>query len=61
DGCDVVNGAAINVTFTFDLANVPFNVGGITATVADNDVTPTYKYTAGKDGKGVFTTVNVAK
>ncbi|MDY4592165.1 MAG: hypothetical protein SO434_02000 [Eubacteriales bacterium] len=61
DGCDVANGATINATFTFDLANVTFNVGGITATVADDDVTPTYKCTAGKDGKGVFTTVNVAK
>ncbi|MGN0789194.1 MAG: hypothetical protein ACI4MY_04585, partial [Christensenellales bacterium] len=61
DGCDVASAAAISTTFTFDLANVTFNVGGITATVADNDVTPTYKCTAGKDGKGVFTTVNVAK
>ncbi|MGN0765337.1 MAG: hypothetical protein ACI4MO_02520 [Christensenellales bacterium] len=57
-GCDVATGAAIDVTFTFDLANVTFNVGGITATVADNDVAPSCKCTV---GKSLFTTVNLAK
>lgn len=57
DGCDVATGAKINATFTFDLANVTFNVGGITADVADNDVAPSYKCTVGKT---LFTTVNVA-
>lgn len=56
-GCDVATGAAIDVTFTFDLANVTFNVGGITATVADKDVAPSCKCTVGKT---LFTTVNVA-
>lgn len=58
DGCDVATGAKINATFTFDLANVTFNVGGITADVADNDVAPSYECTVGKT---LFTTVNVAK
>ncbi len=58
DGCDVATGAKINATFTFDLANVTFNVGGITSTVADNDVAPSYECTVGKT---LFTTVNVAK
>ena len=57
NGCDVATGAKINATFTFDLANVTFNVGGITSTVADNDVAPSYKCTVGKT---LFTTINVA-
>ncbi|MGN0797551.1 MAG: hypothetical protein ACI4M5_05015 [Christensenellales bacterium] len=58
-GCDVNDESTIYVEYAFDLANVTFNVGGITSTKADNKVTPTYNCIAGKDG-GVFTKVNVA-
>ena len=50
----------VNVTIAFDLANVTVNAGGLTSTVAADDVTATIDCVNGRTNP-IFTTVNIAQ
>lgn len=50
----------VNVTIAFDLANVTVNAGGLTSTVAADDVTATIDCVNGRTNP-IFTTANIAQ
>ena len=57
---DATAEGTVNVTVAFDLANVTVNAGGLTSTVAADDVTATIDCVNGRTNP-IFTTANIAQ